>query len=185
MKQILFCLLYCTACSGGIPSNQQSMHKEEQSRANVASTTSDSLFIEKNNMQVTIMPDSDGYRITMAAPTHGWVAIGFNEKDEITGAYLIMGQVVNNTVHVVEYYTSAPGKYAPISTHNEAPSLKWCKGRESDNGTYIEFKVNTILHSEYIKPLIKGKQYYLIMAYSNEDDFTHHSAMRTSILIQL
>ncbi|NJM94214.1 MAG: hypothetical protein HC842_05730 [Cytophagales bacterium] len=51
--------------------------------------------------------------LEMSAPTTGWVAVGFNQSDQLSGAYLLMGRVRGQQAEVVEHFTSAPGSYSP------------------------------------------------------------------------
>ncbi len=141
--------------------------------------------VVKNEMHVEWEYTNKEIEFTMAAPTSGWVTIGFNSKQGMAGCYLLMGRVVNGKVEVVEHYTQSPGKYAPISTYDVRPQVKVISGIEEDGETTIQFKLPQKAISKYQKDLTKNSEYYMVLAYSNHDDFQHHSAMRTSVKIKL
>ncbi|NJM94213.1 MAG: hypothetical protein HC842_05725 [Cytophagales bacterium] len=59
------------------------------------------------------------------------------------------------------------------------------EGAEKAGQTYLRFSLPVEPASRYQKPLQKGRNYHLIMAFSRDDDFQHHSTMRTAVLIEL
>lgn len=142
-------------------------------------------YINKNGMIVTWEHQNDRIHFTMEAPTDGWVTIGFNIHDGTKGAYLLMGKVVDGKAQVVEHYTSNPGNYRPITQYGVTTQVNDTRGIETSEKTSISFSLPTKSHSKYQKSLNIGQQYHLIMAYSQEDDFQHHSIMRTSTKIKL
>ncbi|WP_248724155.1 DOMON domain-containing protein [Seonamhaeicola sp. ML3] len=141
--------------------------------------------ITKNKMTVSWHFKNDRIHFEMAAPTSGWVTIGFNTKTGISGAYLLMGNVVKDKVNLVEYYTKSPGNYDPISKFGVNPQVENIEGKEQFRKTTIRFSLPTTSISKYQKDLSEGMKYYMIMAYSQEDDFQHHSIMRTSVNVKL
>ena len=48
--------------------------------------------ITKNQMTVCWEYKADRIYFEMEAPTNGWIAIGFNSRNQIVGSYLLMGQ---------------------------------------------------------------------------------------------
>ncbi len=141
--------------------------------------------IQKNGMTVHWKYTNDRVYFEMKAPTKGWVAIGFNETEHITGNYLLMGNVINNRANVVEHITLGPGSYQSFATLKKETSVKDIKGIEDREGTTLQFSVPITSNNPYTKDLSERKRYVLLLAYSQEDDFQHHSMMRTLISIQL
>jgi hypothetical protein len=141
--------------------------------------------IYENGMEVTWEFKNDRIDFTMSAPTAGWVAIGFNEQSDITGTYLIMGNVKNNKPQVVEYYTLSPGKYKSISELGGKVEVNNINGNENNENTKLQFSLPIKSSCQYKRDLTKGKKYFLVIAYSRSDDFQHHSMMRTSLKIEL
>ena len=141
--------------------------------------------IKKNNMQVSWHYQSNRIFFKMAAPTGGWVTIGFNTSAGTTGAYLLMGHVVKGKVEVVEHYTKSPGNYKPITKFGATAHVKDVQGEQNGEHTIIEFSLPVIANSKYQRDLTEGLEYIMLIAYSQEDDFQHHSIMRTSTGIKL
>jgi hypothetical protein len=141
--------------------------------------------VSKNNMTVRWKIEQEIIHFELEAPTDGWVAIGFNETASLTGTYLLMGRVRNGKTEVVEHYTAQPGSYKPIAEYGVASQTTLVSGNESGNMTRLKFAVPIAAASKYHKELRPGTQWTLLMAYSSEDDFQHHSMMRTSMDIKL
>ena len=152
---------------------------------NFTSEISDNNVIKKNGMKVTWKYKNDRIHFTMSAPTKGWVAIGFNSQSGTKGTYLIMGKVENKKSTVTEYYTLSPGNYKPINVLGDSIEVKDVSGSEKKKFTQLKFSLPISSLSKYKRDLSKGKSYYLLLAFSESDDFEHHSRMRTEMKINL
>ncbi len=122
---------------------------------------------------------------TMSAPTNGWVTIGFNTTEKMTNTYLLMGRVIKHKAEVVEYYTIAPGNYKRIWTLDGEIQVQDINGYQKANTSVLQFSLPMEAVGNYQKDLSPGSRYIMTMAYSQEDDFQHHSTMRTSINVEL
>ena len=141
--------------------------------------------ISKNRVNVHWHYQGDRIYFEMSAPTDGWVTIGFNQSTGIQGAYLLMGNVINGQTNLVEHYTLSAGNYQPIKKLNGQVQVKDIEGVEKGNKTTIKFSLPILAASKYQKDLSKGSEYVMILAYSQADDFQHHSMMRTSMKVKL
>jgi hypothetical protein len=72
-----------------------------------------------------------------------------------------------------------------FSKLNTDESIENMEGYEKNNTTKIKFSLPIISNNKYAKNLNKGNDYFLLMAFSQEDDFQHHSIMRTATKITL
>lgn len=165
MKTFIFCMAILSVCT---------VHQ----KANMKEIT-------KNNMTVKWEIEQGLIHFEMEAPTDGWVAVGFNENSSLTGAYLLMGRVKDREPEVVEHYTSKPGSYKPIVQYGIASQISNISGTEKGNFTRLKFSIPTKAASKYHKELLIDSKWTLLMAYSLDDDFQHHSIMRTSTDIKL
>lgn len=141
--------------------------------------------VSKNKMNVSWHYKNDRIYFEMDAPTDGWVTIGFNIQSGTTGAYLLMGNIINGKVNVVEYFTKSPGNYSPITKLGTKSQVENIEGLEINSNTAIKFSLPVRAFSKYQKDLSEGKEYTMIIAYSREDDFQHHSMMRISEIVKL
>jgi hypothetical protein len=134
----------------------------------------------QNDMKVNWTYKSDRIFFEMEAPTDGWVAIGFNDKEGMAGTYLIMGNVIDGKASVVEHYTISAGNYKKLSALGVNNSVMDVQGAENKKYSKMEFSLPIKPSNKYTKDLSKNKKYIFLLAYSQEDDFQHHSIMRTS-----
>ena len=96
-----------------------------------------------------------------------------------------MGRLKNGIPEVVEHFTSSAGNYQPIENYGVPSQEKNVLGSESRDSTILSFSISTEALSKYHKNLKENSSWSMIMAYSLEDDFQHHSIMRTSVQIKL
>lgn len=141
--------------------------------------------ITKNGMTINWEFKDNRIYFEMSAPTDGWVAIGFNNSENTTGNYLIMGKVENGKETVEEHYTISPGNYQSFNKLKINTSVENIEGSETAKKTTIKFSLPIISSNKYAKDLKEKSDYILLIAYSQEDDFQHHSIMRTSSKITL
>ena len=164
MKVILFIVLYGFAVT--VPwTPKSSSERSERS---------------KNGMTVQWQHEHSFVRFALSAPTHGWLAIGFNENSDLSGTYLIMARVRDGFVQITEHKVLQPGKYLPVMELGGKAMIFDCQGQETADSTIISFCIPTGLYGACQKDLSSGLPYHFTMAYSRSDDFQHHSVMRTS-----
>ncbi len=141
--------------------------------------------ISKNGMKVEWTYAKNTIRFSISAPTQGWVAIGFNENTFISGAYLIMARVVNGKAEVQEHYTKSPGNYSSFIKLGLKTNPIDVSGKQEKTRTLISFSLPLPSNHKHQKPLNEGMEYNMIIAYSQADDFQHHSRMRSSVQVKL
>jgi DOMON domain len=141
--------------------------------------------LEVNGMIVNWVIKDKYIEFQLSAPTTGWLAIGFNETDALPGTYLVMARVQQDVVQVVEHKTLAPGDYQPITVLGGQAAIMVLSGKEQGNATTVQFRISQQVADGFHKQLLPGSKWRLLVAYSREDDFKHHSMMRTNIAITL
>jgi DOMON domain len=137
-------------------------------------------IVTKNGMAVSWEFKESRVYFEMSAPTDGWAAIGFNDSENTAGNYLVMGNMINNKVTIEEHYTISAGNYKSFHKLNTNASIGNMEGSEIGRTTKLKFSLPQSSTNKYAKDLKKGLEYVLLIAYSQEDDFQHHSIMRTS-----
>jgi DOMON domain len=129
--------------------------------------------------------EKDYLQCRATAPTNGWVALGFNTKDELNGTNLIMGAVVQDYVTIDDRFIVKPGDHRSITDLGGSEALVNRSGKEVNGTTTVSFSIPLSVNDKFHHNLHEGKEYYVLMAYSQEDDFQHHSIMRTTIKLKL
>lgn len=141
--------------------------------------------ITKNDMSISWKVHNDSLWVEAYAPAYGWVAVGFNTTDQLKGTNLIMGNVIKSKITIEDHYIRRPGDHIPVLALAGIDALQDRNGHENGLGTTISFRLPLAAVDQYHIDLQEGKSYYLLMAYSQKDDFYHHSMMRTFIKIIL
>ncbi len=141
--------------------------------------------LEKNGMRFEWKIEGKHLRCKVEAPTTGWVAVGFNTQEMLKGTNLIMASVEQDFYRVDDRYIVAPGNHQSMETLGMNDQIFDRYGEEHSGKTFIHFAIPLKADDAYHLNLVIGQQYHLLMAYSLEDDFQHHSIMRTSTTIKL
>ena len=141
--------------------------------------------IHKNGMEVQWKIKAECLWIEIHAPTDGWLGVSFNQSEDIVGSYLLMGRIVDDKAELVEHYTLAPGDYRPISELGGGSLVQNVEGGEKGQSSWIRFSLPLDTEGPYRRALGPGSQHVMQIAYSQEDDFQHHSMMRTSVRVTL
>ncbi|WP_299535771.1 DOMON domain-containing protein [Ulvibacterium sp.] len=122
---------------------------------------------------------------TVTAPTQGWVGVGFNEKNTIVGSDLLLFHVVDGKTTSTDMYVKGLGNPIKDSHLGGQNSIQVLHGKEEGHSTTIRFSIplNSGDPNDFIHEI--GKEFWLILAYSVEDDFEHHSRVRKHIPFRL
>lgn len=140
---------------------------------------------KQKDMELAWKVEQTAIHCRIQSPGTGWAAVGFNTKPGLAGTHLIMGKVINGKVAFSDRYVLRPGLHQPINELGGTSTLSELSGTESQEGTQLEFSFPLTPSDKYHHELIPGKEYHLLLAWSREDDFMHHSAMRTHFTIIL
>lgn len=141
--------------------------------------------VEKNGMKVYWELRGEELFLEMSAPIQGWIAVGFNEQKDLAGTHLIMGHVADKQTQLSDRFILKPGIHKAMEDLGAHNKLRLLEGKEHTSLTRISFLMPLNSDDSFHKDLVPGSAYFLLLAYSREDDFGHHSIMRTSVKIIL
>lgn len=120
-------------------------------------------------------------KCSLQAPTNGWVGVGFNTKNSIVGSDLLLFNVVNGKVSCTDLFVKGVGNPIKDSANGGKNTITLLKGTEKNSFTHVTFTIpmNSGDPNDFVHVL--GKEAWLILAYSVDDDFAHHSRVRKHI----
>lgn len=134
--------------------------------------------IEVQGMNMSYVIQQDSILITLKASTPGWLGIGFNDQNNIVGSDLLLFHVLDQQVEGVDLYVEGFGNPKKDTELSGMNSLRLINGFEKNGETQVTF----IIALQSADPLDfqheLNKEFWLILAYSNHDEFDHHSRMR-------
>ncbi len=122
---------------------------------------------------------------TVTAPTTGWIALGFNTRDDIVGTNLIMASVEQGKVRIEDQYVVRAGEHVPVATLGGTSAISNVSGTEQHGITTVSFRIQQHPEDRFHHHLTEAASVFLICAYSMEDDFAHHSRFRKHIRVTL
>ena len=139
-------------------------------------------------MSLHFRVDGDDLVAALAAPTTGWVSVGFAPDDGMAGANYVFGYVAEGETVVYDMYGTKPGgpdSHPPDTDLGGTDDLLDVAGSEVDGITTIEFRIPLDSGDAYDKPLQPGQTYVVLLAMGAEDDMgSYHTARgETSITL--
>jgi DOMON domain len=143
----------------------------------------------QNNIQAGKMTfestiENDSILIKIKAPTKGWLAVGFNNKNGIVGSDLKMFRVRNSQLESEDQLVKGAQNHPNDRSLGGMNNIKLIDGFENAEGTSITFKIPLRSNDRFDFSHELNKDLWLILAYSIEDDFEHHSIMRQHFQIK-
>ncbi len=142
--------------------------------------------ISKNGMTVQWeFVDEDKIKFTLKTPSTGWAAIGLNTKNSLVGSNLIMATASDRGSVISDRFVVGFGNHQSMKALGVSSKVELLSASVENGKTTIIFEMETEAEDKYHFQLRKGQKIHMTIAYSQEDDFNHHSAMRTSVEIIL
>lgn len=127
----------------------------------------------------------DRLHFHLTAPTEGWLAVGFNDENNIVGADLLMFSIKGDSVQFEDQFVLAAGKHPEDKACGGESNIIVESAKEASGRTSVAFSIplNSGDKLDFIHRV--GQDFWLILAYSVSDDFDHHSIMRKHAKIRL
>jgi hypothetical protein len=127
---------------------------------------------------------NDQLHACIEAQTRGWVAVGFNTKPMLDGARLVMGRVVNGRVEA-QVHIAKPPHHIHRLTPQGAERVSNVIGTHENSKTRICFNIPLAAVDAEDVALREGLNTHIVLAWSHESDFNHHSAVRSAVQAKL
>lgn len=128
--------------------------------------------------------DSDRLRCMISAPTRGWIAAGFNETSGLRGTRFVMAAVSIRPMRVSERIALVPD-HREITAHGGVPALRDADGSYEEGRSRLSFSLPHKFEDRPALSLRPGSHAHLMLAWSHETEFDHHSAWRRHFPITL
>ena len=132
--------------------------------------------------------EGENLMVQMAAPTTGWLSVGFDAEDKMAGANILIGYVEDGMAMLRDDYGSGAVKHEADSALGGSDDFSDVSGSEADGTTIISFTIPLNSGDSNDKPLEAGKAYKVIYAYgpNGKDDFgSYHTKSRGTFEITL
>ena len=120
----------------------------------------------------------------LSAPTAGWIAVGFNERRTLKGTRFVIAAVSTSPIRAEEHIALVPD-HRNVSALGLPPALDHVSGSYSQGLSRLEFSLPHQFPEHPALQLAPGASPHLMLAWSQDADFTHHSAWRRHYDVQL
>lgn len=126
-------------------------------------------------------------RATIAAPTTGWIAVGFDPTSMMKDANIIIGYVTDGKTSIRDDFGSALTSHLPDEKSGGSVDITDPTGKEEDGATELSFTIPLNSGDSRDRVLVSGKEYRVILARGPDgsDDFDAYHAERVGVNIRL
>lgn len=114
---------------------------------------------------------------TLSAPTSGWIAVGFNNQEKLSGTRFVIAAVSQNDVHAEEHIAVVPN-HPKVQDMGLAPGLSDLLGALQIGQSKLWFSLPHRFSDTENPVLEPGHKTFLMLAWSRAPEFDHHSAWR-------
>jgi len=114
---------------------------------------------------------------TLSAPTHGWLAVGFNDEPTLRGTRFLIGVVQEASVRA-ELHIADPPSHRSIETLGGESDIRDLDGQRKGGQSILSFSLPHRSSDRFAVDLTSGSSIHLMLAWSHEPEFNHHSAWR-------
>ncbi|MEM8896800.1 MAG: DOMON domain-containing protein [Bacteroidota bacterium] len=141
--------------------------------------------IEVGGMGISWNFEGDQLKMELTAPNDGWVALGFNQKNDIKDTHLLMFTYENGNSLMNDLYVKAAGNPVAVEEMFKDKANVTYECAEKGRTTKVSFTIDTASYPAYSTSIKEGTKLWLICAFSEDDDFAHHSMMRKHVEVTL
>jgi len=120
----------------------------------------------------------------LSAPTRGWIAVGFHTQAGLEGTYFVIASVADAVQRIEEHFAVVPD-HIPIADLGWPNTARLQTGQFQGGVSSMSFSIAAASPIGARVALLSGRHVNLMLAWSHEADFDHHSAWRKHIAISL
>ena len=146
-----------------------------------------SVTVDDLSFQLQWQIDGDMLNLQMAAPTTGWIAVGFEPTNKMKDANILIGYIADGTAMLRDDFGTGAVKHGADTDNGGSSDFTNLEGNETDGGTILSFSIPLDSGDAYDKVLAEGSSIKVIIAYGPDDtdDFGTIHAKRGSTEITL
>ncbi|MGI9484956.1 MAG: DOMON domain-containing protein [Geminicoccaceae bacterium] len=136
--------------------------------------------IERNGTIFAWRHRGDRLHGNLSAPTRGWIAVGFNDEPTLKGTRFLIGSLGDDKVRA-EMHIADPPHHQPVEALGGFSDIGDLQGQRENDRTRIAFSLPHRSTDRFAVDLMPGRSIHLMLAWSHEPDFAHHSAWRRHV----
>lgn len=142
--------------------------------------------VKAKDMTFAWTVDGDKLAVKVAAPTEGWVGVGFNPSDAMKGANIIIGYVKKGKVKILDEFGERETAHAPDTKLGGSDDVVVVGGSEEGGTTTLEFAIPLDSGDKSDSAIVVDGDTKVILAYGvGRDSFRPRHKFRTAIVVNL
>jgi uncharacterized protein YciU (UPF0263 family) len=127
----------------------------------------------------------DYLEVELSYPAKGWISVGFDAENKMSGANIIIGAVDGNDVVIEDHYGNRTLRHSTDERLGGNSDVRNAEGFEKDGVTTLKFTIPADSGDEFDKPLSEGGTYRVIFASSKSDNIGRKHRNRTGADVTL
>lgn len=141
-----------------------------------AAATGAGKTLSAGQMEISWHNANGRLHVRLSARTRGWIAVGFNSKRDLKGTRFVIASVAG-PLRAEEHIAQVPA-HKEVTALGLAPALQDVQGQYKAPLSHLSFSLPETFPDQPNLALAPGAEVYLMLAWSHEPDFDHHSAWR-------
>ncbi len=133
--------------------------------------------VTAGGMHFTWRHEQDRFIATLRAPTQGWLAAGFNERQQLKGTRFVIAHVSTGAAKAELHLAEVP-THRNIEDLGGQPDLQVHEHDYANGMSHLVFSLPANGDGPHSLALQPGAEFHLMLAWSHARDFDHHSAWR-------
>ncbi|MEM7283835.1 MAG: DOMON domain-containing protein [Pseudomonadota bacterium] len=114
----------------------------------------------------------------LTAPAPGWLAVGFNDRQQLVGTRFVMAIVAKDGHVQIQERVAIPTGHDLVINRGGETQLDDVSGQRIAEISHLTFSLPHQFDDRHHVSLAPGTTSYLMLAWAHQPDFTHHSAWR-------
>jgi hypothetical protein len=125
--------------------------------------------VEAGEVTVAWTLEGDQIHMELSAETEGWVSIGIDPEDAMSGADIIIGAVKNDKVRIEDHYADRKRGHSPDEKLGGENHVINPEGKEKDGVTTISFTRSVEAAEQWDKPINTSGKTRVMVAHGSRD----------------
>ncbi|MFH2000961.1 MAG: DOMON domain-containing protein [Planctomycetota bacterium] len=171
------------SCSKGEEAQEKASPAAQPAQA--ASIAGGGFMLKAADVDFTWNIQGDKLSVKLAAPTTGWIGVGFNPTEEMKDANFIIGFVKDGEVSVLDQFGTAKRKHKEDSELGGTDNLSDTAGSETASSTEISFTMPLKSGDAMDREILPQADQVVLLAYGNTDRLAQQHVANAKLKVNL
>jgi len=156
-----------------------------EAKQQMATKVGDGFSLEAAKVKFDWTIDSDKIKITLSAPTTGWIGIGFNPTEEMKDANFYIGFVKDSEVKVIDQHGTSKRLHKEDESLGGKNDVADVSGKEENKTTKISFTAPLKTGDTLDGEIKLNTDITVLLAYGKSDRMAQQHLANTTLKLNL